>query len=120
MTIDSKAKMFLEQIQRRLKQFNISHQVMESKCDQSKSADSMPFKCNYMIIMYLQNNNLGHQDTYIYLNAVDDTYSLVAVRTSRTTETLINISRQLGMLYGVPFKRMERIQGEIDSYYFIF
>ncbi|WP_270541554.1 hypothetical protein [Bacteroides zhangwenhongii] len=120
MTIDDKAKMFLEQIQRRLKQFNIPHQVMESKCDQSKSAVPMPFKCNYMIAMYLQNNNLGHQDTYIYLNAIGDTYSLVAVRTSRTTNTLINISNQLGMLYGVPFKRLEKVQGEVENYYFIF
>lgn len=118
MAMDIRTKTFIEQIRARLRQFNIAHQVMESGYNQTNPHLDEPFNCNYQICIYLQNNNLGHQDIYIYLNK--DSFSLAAVRTSRTTPTLIDICKKLGMLYGVPFKSITKIAGESDAYYFIF
>ena len=116
--MDIRTKTFIDQIKARLKQFNIAHQVMESGYNQSNPHPDQPFNCNYQIGMYLQNNNLGHQDIYIYLNK--ENFSLMAVQTMHTTPTLINICKKLGMLYGVPFKNITKVVGEQDAYYFIF
>lgn len=116
--MDIRTKTFINQIRARLKQFNITHQVMEGGYNQPNPHPDQPFDCNYQICIYLQNNNLGHQDIYIYLNK--DNFSLMAVQTTHTTLALINICKKLGMLYGVTFKNITKIAGEQDAYYFIF
>lgn len=117
--MDKRTATFIEQVTNRFSQFNIVHQVMESDYKSSNSDMDEPFACDYRISIWLQNNKLGHQDLYIYLNKEDD-LSLVAVKTTHTTPKLLEICQQLGMLYGVPFKTIMKDNIGRDNYYFIF
>lgn len=116
--MDINTQTFIEQIKRRFTQFNIAYNIMESPLNKNASIDEMPFICDYMISIYLQNNALGHRDLYIYLNG--ENKELIAVETTGTTQSLLNTCKQLGMLYGIRFQRIEKVQGETDKYYFIF
>ena len=76
--MDKRTATFIQQITNRFNQFNIVHQVMENDYNTSNSVLDEPFTCDYQISIWLQNNKLGHQDLYMYLNKKDD-LSLVAV-----------------------------------------
>ena len=117
--MDKRTATFIEQVTNRFSQFNIVHQVMESDYKSSNTDMDEPFACDYRISIWLQNNKLGHQDLYMYLNKEDD-LSLVAVKTTHTTPKLLEICQQLGMLYGVPFKTIMKDKIGRDNYYFIF
>ena len=116
--MDKRTATFIQQITNRFNQFNIVHQVMENDYNTSNSVLDEPFTCDYQISIWLQNNKLGHQDLYMYLNKKDD-LSLVAVKTTHTTPKLLEICQRLGMLYGVPFKTITKDKIGRDSYYFI-
>ena len=117
--MDKRTATFIEQVTNRFSQFNIVHQVMENDYNTSNSVLDEPFTCNYQISIWLQNNKLGHQDLYMYLNKKDD-LSFAAVKTTHTTPKLLEICQRLGMLYGVPFKTITKDKIGRDSYYFIF
>ena len=117
--MDRKTATFIEQIKNRFNQFNIIHQVMEGYCNIDNLHLKELFTCDYQISIWLQNNKLGHQDLYMYLNK-EKNLSLVAVKTTHTTPKLLEICQQLGMLYGVPFKSIIKSESERDSFYFIF
>lgn len=117
--MDKRTATFIQQITNRFNQFNIVHQVMENDYNTSNSVLDEPFTCDYQISIWLQNNKLGHQDLYMYLNKEND-LSLVAVKTTHTTPKLLEICQRLGMLYGVPFKTITKDKIGRDSYYFIF
>ena len=91
---------------------------MEGNYNQSNSPIKEPFSCDYRISIYLQNNKLGHKDIHIYLNK--DNFNLVAAMTTDTTPKLLEISQQLGMLYGIPFKKIIKNESYSSHYYFIF
>lgn len=105
--MDKRTATFIQQITNRFNQFNIVHQVMENDYNTSNSVLDEPFTCDYQISIWLQNNKLGHQDLYMYLNKEND-LSLVAVKTTHTTPKLLEICQRLGMLYGVPFKTITK------------
>ena len=92
---------------------------MEGYCNIDNLHLKELFTCDYQISIWLQNNKLGHQDLYMYLNK-EKNLSLVAVKTTHTTPKLLEICQQLGMLYGVPFKSIIKSESERDSFYFIF
>lgn len=79
------------------------------------------FRYNHMASIMLSNNKLGHQDLYIYSivgNGVDE---VVAVMATNVTSALLQSCKKYGdKFYGFPYRSVERVPMNINSYYFIF
>lgn len=113
--MDSKTTFLLEQIEKNCNRFNIPISPIESEI---KTPNDLPFICSYMISLYIQSGNIGHQDLYVFLNGND--YKLVAVQVTHTTPTLLNTVNKLGQFYGVTYSKIEKVPFEKDCYYIYF
>ena len=115
------AKTLFEQMKKIFVQFNIPHHIMQGELEVEffrQYPHLLPFDANYQIHIMLQDNRLGHQDVVIYANK--ETLELIGVHTTKTTQKLLDTSEKLKMLYGIPYKKMERAPESLDQYYYFF
>lgn len=76
-----------------------------------------PFRYENQVMLMLQNTKLGHKDLVFYSN---DNGDLVAVKAKDVTETLLNSCSRLNKFYGFPYRKIEEVPRESNTYYFIF